>query len=204
MVKRLQGPTKEQFLALVGELLSDKGTDATRREGEAIAQSLAQEDGAVVARVSRLLQILHPPKRKGSERTAPGRDAIKQRTIDRYYGPIFEILDETGEGLNDYETRKREIRDLVDKKLRERGIEIERRDVNSTLTTLAAFGPVLQAKEVILRERGWFDYKTGEGLKWLKAEIHKRCPELKERTIAQVLATEVGDDDDPYDLHNRR
>jgi hypothetical protein len=202
MVNPLPVPTKEQFLAFVRELLGDKGTDATRREGEAIAQSLAQEDGAVAARVSRLLQILHPPKREGSARTAPGRDTIKQGIIDRYYGPILKILAE--ESINDFDPRKREIRELVAKKLRERGIEIERRDVNSTLTTLAAVGPVLQAKEAILRERGWFDYKTGEGHKWLKAEIHKRCPELKERTIAQVLANEVGDDDDPYDLHNRR
>jgi hypothetical protein len=202
MVKRLPGPTKEQFLALVRELLGDKGTPVTREEALAIVEALVRRDRAVVGRVYRLLQILHPPKRKGSDQTAPGRDAIKQRVIDRYYGPILEILAE--EGINDFDPRKREIRELVAKKLRERGIEIERRDVNSTLTTLAAFGPVLQAKEAILRERGWFDYKTGEGLKWLQAEIHKRCPELKERSIAQVLATEVGDDDDPYDLRNRR
>jgi hypothetical protein len=202
MVKRLPGPTKEQFLALVRELLGDKSTPATREETLAIVEALAQRDRAVVGRVYRLLQLLHPPKRKGTEQTVPGRDSISQRTIDRYYGPILTILAE--EGINDFDPGKREIRDFVCEKLRERGIEIERRDVNSTLTTLAAVGPVLQAKEAILIETGVVDYKTGEGHKWLKAEIHKRCPELKERTIAQVLANEVGDDDDPYDLHNHR
>jgi hypothetical protein len=202
MVNPPPAPTKEQFLAFVRELLSDKGTDATRREAEAIAESLGERDRAVVALLYRLLQILHPPKRKGSDQTAPGRDSIKQRIIDRYYGPILTILAE--EGINDFDPRKREIRKLVADKLRQRGIEIERRDVNSTLTTLAAVSPVLQAKEAVLIETGMVDYKTGEGHKWLKAEIHKRCPELKERTIAQVLANEVGDDDDPYDLRNRR
>jgi hypothetical protein len=176
---------KERFLAFVRELLSDKGLAATRREGEAIAESLAGRDGAVVALVYRLLQILHPPKRKGSDRTAPARDVIKQRVIDRYYGPILEILADEGWDENDLKTRK-----LVAEKLCERGIEIKRRDVNSTLTTLAAFGPVLRAKYAILYREG----DSPEIRAQLKTLIHERYPKIPLRNIAQVLANEVTED----------
>jgi hypothetical protein len=184
-------PTKEQFLALVRELLRYKGLDATRQEAKAIAESLAQQDGAVVARVSRLLQILHPPKRQGSDRWASGRDSIKQRTIDRG-DPILQIITEKG-----WDPSKDETRTLMAKELNElRDKTIDTRTINRTLARLAAVGPVLKAKYAILEEAGVDDPKTsGETYKWLKAEIHKRRPEISLRTIAEVLANEVGNED---------
>jgi hypothetical protein len=194
MVNPLPTPTKEEFLGLVRELLGGKGLAARRREGEAIAVSLAEQDGVTRALVYRLLQILHPPKRKGSDQTAPGRDSIKHRTITRQ-DPILEII--VGKG---WDPGKHETRALVAKELnriRQRGDKtIDKRTINSTLVRLAAVAPVLKAKYAILKESGIDDPKTtGKNYKWLKDEIRQRCPDLSERTIAAVLANEVGNED---------
>jgi hypothetical protein len=116
MVDPSPSPTKEQFLALVRELLSGKGLAATRNEGEAIAEALACQDGVTRARISRLLQILHPPKRKGSDQTAPGRDTLKHQTI-AHDDPILDIIVE-----KDWDPSKVKTRRLVRDELSKRGL----------------------------------------------------------------------------------
>jgi hypothetical protein len=146
------------------------------------------------------LALLAALKKGSGQRNPVLAWSAKAKTALERDDEVIEILLD-----KDWDHRKRGITRRVARVWRQRHPDtpISERTIAQILKTWGSFRDVAWAREEILDETGW-DLNTEATRKRLKAEIHKRHPEITERIIGALLTRlsrgdEIVDDTDRSD-----